>query len=287
MSELKEVRLPQGTIRYRDSGSGEPIVFLHGLLIDGLIWRKVTPRLEGDFRCVVPELPLGAHTIPMDPGADLSPPGLARLVADFLEAVGLEGVTLVGNDTGSAIAQVVAANHPERIARLVLTSGDAYDQFLPPTFRYLQLLARIPGALAATAQTMRVPALRRQPLAFGWLAKRVPGTDVTDQWVRPGLENADVRRDARKVLLGIDTRHTNEAIARLRSFDKPTLIAWARDDRVFKPELAERLARDIPGARLEWVEDSYTYVSEDQPERTAELIAALVREPDAAATQRG
>jgi pimeloyl-ACP methyl ester carboxylesterase len=287
MSELNDVRLPQGTVRYRDTGTGEPIVFLHGLLVNGLLWRKVTPRLERDFRCIVPDLPLGAHSPPLEAGADLSPPGLARIVDDFMRALELEDVTLVGNDTGGAIAQVVAAHHPDRLARLVLTSCDAYDNFLPPAFRYLQVAARVPGALNALMQSMRLEPLRRTPLAFGWLAKRTPGREVTDAWIGPALASAGTRRDVTKALRGIDPRHTNEAIARLRSFDRPTLIAWAREDRFFKAAFAERLARDIPTARLEWVEDSYTFVSEDQPERVAELIAGFVREPRAAAPASG
>ena len=112
----KEIRLPAGTIRYRDTGAGKPLVFVHGLLVDGTLWRKVTPLLEGEFRCVVPDLPLGSHRVPMSPDADLSPPGVARIVADFIAALELEDVTLVGNDTGGAICQLVATE-PSRAAR--------------------------------------------------------------------------------------------------------------------------------------------------------------------------
>jgi pimeloyl-ACP methyl ester carboxylesterase len=276
---MKEVRLPQGTVRYRDSGSGEPIVFVHGLLVNGLLWRKVVPRLERDFRCMVPDLPLGSHTLPMEADADLSPPGLARLVADFLEALELDSVTLVGNDTGGAICQLVAANHPERIARLVLTPCDSHENFLPPMFRYLQAAARVPGGLAVLLQSLRLPAMRRTPIAFGWLMKRQPEREVSDSWVLPVLSDRAVRRDAVKVLRGISKRYTLEAAERLRSFERPVLLAWAPEDRFFKWRYAERLASEIPAARLERVEDSRSFVPEDQPERLAELIAGFAREP--------
>ena len=108
--------------------------------------------------------------------ADLSPYGLAKLLADFIAALELEDVTLVGNDTGGAICQITTTRHPERLGRLVLTPCDAYENFLPPAFRYLQALARVPGGIAAVAASMRIPAVRRTPLAFGWLAKRpIPG----------------------------------------------------------------------------------------------------------------
>ena len=178
-----EVLLPQGTIRYTDDGSGEPIVFLHGLLVNGRLWERVTERLAPDFRCIVPDLPLGSHSVPMDPDADLSPPGVAKLVVDFLDALGLDRVTLVGNDSGGAISQLVATSAPERITRLVLTNCDAYDNFPPKLFAYFKPAARIPGALTMLTQTMRVKPLRRSPIAFGVLTKkRIPG-ELLDEWL--------------------------------------------------------------------------------------------------------
>jgi pimeloyl-ACP methyl ester carboxylesterase len=268
------VTLPQGTVAYEESGpaDGPAVVFIHGFLVDGALWRKVVPRVESSMRCIVPDLPLGAHRTAMNPDADLSPPGLAKLIADFVAALELDDVTLVGNDTGGALCQLVVTKHPERIGRLVLTPCDAYENFLPPAFRYLQVLAKVPGGIGSIAQTMRIPANRRMPIAFGWLSKsRIP-SDVLGHWVEPIIHDKAVRADARKVLAGIDTRYTVEAASRLREFGGPTMLAWATEDRFFKPKFAERLAADIPGSRLEWIEDARTFVSEDQPERLAELI---------------
>jgi pimeloyl-ACP methyl ester carboxylesterase len=276
---MTETKISQGTIRYREAGEGTPIVFLHGLLVDGRLWRKVTPLLEDRFRCIVPDLPLGSHTVPMDPIADLSPPGLARIVAGFLEALELDGVTLVGNDTGGAIAQITAANHPERIGRLVLTNCDAYENFLPPAFRPLQWAARVPGMLTGLMQGMRLAPMRRLPTAYGRLIKRDFAGAPTREWVEPFLSDQGIRRDTVKVLKGIDPRHTFDAAEKLSRQERPTLLAWAREDRFFKAEFAERLAETIPGTRLEWIEDSYTFVPEDQPERLAELVGAFAHEP--------
>ena len=278
MADLQQVSLPQGTIQYRDSGAGEPIVFAHGLLVNGTLWRKVTPLLDAEFRCIVPDLPLGSHTAPLNENADRSPLGLARLIADFFEALDLDGVTLVGNDTGGALSQLVAAHHPERIGRLVLTPCDAYENFLPPFFRPLQWAARVPGLLTALVQPARLGAVQRSPLGFGLLIKHRPlDSEVIDGWIRPFLESGGVRRDATEFLRRISNRYTIEAAERLREFDRPTLIAWAPEDRFFKLRHAERLADEIPNARLERIEDSSTFVSEDQPERLAELIREFVR----------
>jgi pimeloyl-ACP methyl ester carboxylesterase len=276
---MSEAKLAQGTIHYREAGEGPPVVFAHGLLVDGRLWRKVTPLLEDSFRCIVPDLPLGSQVRPMNPDADLSPPGLARLIADFLEVLELENVVLVANDTGGAISQITAANHPERIGRLILTNCDAFENFLPPAFRPLQWGARVPGLLTGLLQGMRFAPMRRLPIAYGWLIKRDFAGAPTREWVDPYLSNRAVRRDTVKVLKGIDPRHTLEAAEKLRHFERPLLLAWAVEDRFFKLSFAERLAATIPGARLERIQDSYTFVSEDQPERLAELIARFAREP--------
>ncbi|HEY2719756.1 MAG TPA: alpha/beta hydrolase [Solirubrobacteraceae bacterium] len=278
---IHEAQLAQGTIRYRELGSGEPIVLVHGLLVNAQLWRDVAPRLACDFRVIVPDWPLGSHELAMNPGTDLSPLGLAAIVADFMTELRLDGVTLVGNDTGGAICQLVAVHHPERLARLALTPCDAYENFLPPAFRPLQVLARIPGALFLVAQSLRSRAARRLPLAYGWLAKRGIPDEMSDAWLAPALSSAAIRRDVTAVLKGISSRYTLEAAARFGQFDKPVLIAWAPEDRFFKLRFGERLAEAFPAARLELIEDSYTFAPIDQPERTAELLAAFMAEPQA------
>jgi pimeloyl-ACP methyl ester carboxylesterase len=275
---MNEIRLRQGTIRYRELGAGEPIVFVHGLLTNGELWREVAPRLAADFRVIVPDWPLGSQQTPLEPGADLSPPGLAGIVADFLSALELENVTLVGNDTGGAICQLVAVSHPQRIARLVLTPCDAYENFLPAAFRPLQVLARIPGSVYLIAQSLRAPAAQRLPLAYGWLMKRRDDA-LTASWLAPARSSAAIRREVAAILKGISKRYTLEAAERFGEFKKPVLIAWAPEDRFFKLRYAERMADAFPDARLELIEDSYTFVSLDQPARTAEVIGAFAREP--------
>jgi pimeloyl-ACP methyl ester carboxylesterase len=271
------VDLSTGRIRYRDSGEGPPIVFVHGLLVDGRLWRKVTPSLEKDYRCIVPDLPLGAHTIPMEPNSDVTPPGLARMVIELMEKLDLRDVTLVGNDTGGALTQIAMTESPERIARVVLTPCDAFDNFLPPMFKGLQILARVQPLLTAFVQPLRLRPLRRLPIAFGWLTKR-PNTDpeVEDAWVRAFFTRRGTRTDVARILRAIDARYTNEAAERLKEFDKPVLIAWATEDKVFPLEHAHKLAELLPDARVEEIADSYSFVPEDQPERLAELIRDFV-----------
>jgi pimeloyl-ACP methyl ester carboxylesterase len=276
---MPQATIPEGKIHYREEGTGEPIVLVHGLLNNSRLWDAVIPALAKDFRVIAPDWPLGSHPEPMREGTDLTPPGLARIVANFLEALDLSNVTLVGNDTGGAVSQLVAVNHPERLGRLVLTPCDTYDNFLPAIFKPLEMAARVPGAIWIVAQSLRPRPARRLPFAFGWLSKRPLPRDVSDDFLRPALSDRRIRREIAAVLKGISPRFTEEAATRFGEFDKPVLLAWAPEDRFFKFHHAERLARDFPNARLERIEDSWTYVSVDQPERTAELIAAFAREP--------
>ncbi len=277
LGEARELRLPQGTIRYREMGdpSLPSAVFVHGLLVNGLLWRNVVPPLAGQLRCIVPDLPLGSHDLPLPPGADVSPGAVAELVADLIAALELEDVTLVGNDSGGAICQLLVTRRPERIGRLVLTSCDAYDNFLPPLFRYLQLLARVPGGAVVGMQMLRVRALRRLPIAFGWLAKRPIERAVEDAYVAPILRDAGVRRDTTAFLRGIDKRDTLAAAERFGDFERPVLIAWSAEDKVFPLRYAERMAAAFPHARLETIADARTFSPEDQPARLAELIAGF------------
>ena len=275
------VALEQGTIHYREEGAGPPLVFVHGLLVDGRLWRDVTPPLTGRHRCITPDWPLGSHRSALNEGADRSPRGIAHLIADFLDALELSDVTIVANDTGGAISQILASERPERLGALVLTNCDCLENFLPPVLRPLQWLAHVPGAYWSLAQAARSARVRRSPLGFGMLSHRPLPDELTAEWIAP-LRRRDVRADAVATLKAIDRRDTLAAAQRLGERPLPTLLAWGSDDLMFQLRFAERLATMIPGARLEQIADSRAFVPQDQPARLAELIARFVAEVGAA-----
>ncbi|HEV3054641.1 MAG TPA: alpha/beta hydrolase, partial [Solirubrobacteraceae bacterium] len=259
--------------------TGDPIVFVHGLLVNSLLWEHTAEALAKDFRVIAPDLPLGSNELPLDDGADTSPPALAKLIAEFLEALDLHDVTLVGNDTGGALCQLVIANHPERVGRLVLTPCDAYENFPPPIFAPTMTALKSPAVVRVLATLMRPRFVQRSPLAYGLLTKRPIPDDVMDSFLAPVRTNKRVRRQLARTVRGIDKRLLLDAAKRFAEFDKPVLIAWAPKDVFFKFAFAERLANDFPNARLERIENSRTFVSLDQPQRTAQLIASFAREP--------
>ena len=272
---MPQIELSAGTIAYSDTGGGGPvIVLLHGLLMDASLWDEVTADLSPGHRCVVPTLPLGAHTQAIKPGADLSLPGIAKLVAEFLDRLGLDDVTLVGNDTGGAVVQLLAADGAPRIGRVVLASCDAFGNFPPGlTGKTLALAGKLPPPLFSLAmQQMRLRPLRRLPVAFGWLTKR--GDAATARWIRPVLTQPEIRRDTARMLRSVfaDKRLLLRTAEALPAFDRPALVVWAAGDRVMPPEHGRRLATLLPNARLFEIPDSYTLIPLDQPAQLAEAI---------------
>jgi pimeloyl-ACP methyl ester carboxylesterase len=264
-------------VRAHVTGSGPPVAFVHGLLVNANLWRKVVPRLDGYTRVAL-DLPLGSHLEPMPKDADLRPPALADLIADSLAALELTDVTLIGNDTGGGLSQIVATRRPERIGALVLTSCDAFENFPPRFFRIVMAPARIPGTIPVGFGALRLRPLRRLPIAFGWLTNRPIDRDAEDSYVLPVLTRGPIRRDVRKVLNGFDAAYTLDAAVQLARWDRPALIAWSANDRFFPTSHAERLAKIIPNARLEWIEGARTFSMEDEPERVASAIGSFLRE---------
>jgi pimeloyl-ACP methyl ester carboxylesterase len=277
--------LKMATIEYEDTGSGPVVLFVHGLLVDGTLWRDVVAGLDG-FRCIVPTLPLGSHRVAVRDRAALTPNGVADLLADFMERLELTDVTIVANDTGGAITQLLLTRRPERVGRVVLTPCDAFENFLPPAFRPLQWLAKA-RLLAPVLRAMRIAALRRTPFAYGLLTKRPIPAEVLAGWVAPALGDRRIRGDVQHFTRHIDKRLTLDAAAKLGSFDRPVLLAWAAEDRFFKIAFAERLAAVFPDARVEPIADSWTFVSEDQPAVLAELIAGFAGRQAAGSTPAG
>jgi pimeloyl-ACP methyl ester carboxylesterase len=279
LGEVKRLELDQGPLEYFDVGSGPPVVFVHGALVNANLWRKVVGPLSDRARCITLDLPLGAHRVPMPDDADLSPYGLADLIGDAIARLELDEVTLVGNDTGGALCQLVATRRPESLGRLVLTSCDAFENFPPKAIRPMVPLMVLPGVMVAMFTPFRLKPLRRRGLTMMGVAKRPADIEAVDAYTFPALQSRKVRRDFKKAMRGMDKRYTLEAAKQFGAFDRPTLIAWSREDRFFPRKHAERLAELFPQGRLEWIEDAYTLSPEDQPDRLAELIRELTAVP--------
>jgi len=272
--ERKEIRLSAGPIRYREAGEGKPIVFVHGYLVDGRLWEGVVDALADRYRCLVPNWPLGAQQVAMNLDADLSPTGLARLIAEFIERLELEDVTIVGNDSGGAISQILAANHRDKVARLALTNCDTHENFPPGIFKAMPPLAKLPGGMVALSAPFRIPFVARQ--AFAPFSRKGIPNDLVASWMSPATKNSAVMRDLKKVTAGMNKRHTLDAAAKLRGTDLPLRLLWAPGDKFFPIKYAERLAAEVPNSKIVQIPDAKTFVALDQPQRVAQEIANFV-----------
>ena len=268
-----EVEVPQGTVRVYEEGEGPVLLFVHGLLVSHTLWELVIPRLSDSYRCVAIDLPLGAHRTPMRPDADLSPRGVAGMIAAVMEQLDLRDVVLVGNDTGGAICQLVVAHHPERLAGLVLTTCDAYEHFPPPLLKGLTFLGRKPRIGNALLKLGRFGFVRDALIAP---VNKRRSTERSQAWVEP-LSDEAIRRDVLRFMARIDNADTIAAGQALKAFHRPALVVWTSRDRFFPEADGRRLAADL-SAPLEVLDDTRTFIPLDQPERLAELIRAHVAE---------
>ena len=276
------VGLPQGEVRYRTAGppssSLPPVVFAHGLLVDHRLWEPVAERLAAEgVRSYAPSLPLGAHKSPMNPGADLSPAGIAGLVRDFIAALGLRNVTLVGNDTGGAICQVMLGGDTSRIGAAVLTDCDAFGTFPPRGLAPLFYALRHPGLIACLAPGLRSAIVRQGPLAFGPLSSTPLDAGLTGDWVRP-LASKAIRRDLAKFARGVHPRVLLDAAGRFGQFTGPVRILWGDNDAYFHNDLGRQLSEAFPHASLATVPGGRTFLPLDHPNEVASEVIAAVRE---------
>jgi pimeloyl-ACP methyl ester carboxylesterase len=277
---MPEIELSAGTIEYEDSGGDGPVVvFTHGLIMDGSLWRHVVGRLAPEYRCVLPTLPLGAHRQPMRPDADLSMGGIVNILGEFLEKLDLRDATLVMSDWGGP-QLLVGSGWDERLAKLVICSCEAFDNVPPQgTARALPYVARIPGGIAMALFPFRFDRLRRLPMTYGPLSKTPVPREVMDRWFGPPLQQRAVRRDLRKYILSSHQgrRELMAITDALSRFDRPALVAWASEDRLMPREHGRRLAELLPQGQLVEIEDSYTLISEDQPELLANRMLEFLR----------
>jgi pimeloyl-ACP methyl ester carboxylesterase len=280
---MAEITLPQGTVAYRTTGPAEspypPVVFVHGLLVDGRLWDGVADLLTREgIRSYQPDLPLGSHKLPMNPDADLSPQGVAKIIDAFLQELDLDEVTLVGNDTGGALCQFTVDAHPDRIGRLLLTNCDAFDKFPPPPFGSLFTAAQHPALAKKLLAPMRSTRLRHSPLGFGLLAHSFDAA-LTLDWMRQALEQPAIRDDLARFARGVKREDLLDVSTRLHQFTRPVRIVWGEQDRIFKPAFGRRLAEAFPNATYVGVPDARTFVALDAPERLAEELRELNGQP--------
>ena len=275
---MPQVTLQDATIEYRvlgpDDSAHPPVLFIHGILVDHRLWTKAAEELaRNGFRCILPDLPLGSHRIPVDGSVALTPLTVAELIHEFIGALDLRDVTLVGNDTGGGLCQLLVDAHPDDVGRLVLTNCDAFEKFPPFPFNAVFATMRGPRSIGLLSKLMKVAALRRSPLGYGLLMQ----TDdaLTVSWVMPMSTDPRIAANLATLLRGVAAMDLTDVATRLPRFAKPVTIVWGMADRCFTPALGRRLAALF--SNVEWVEvpGARTFVALDAPSAVVDAIATV------------
>lgn len=277
---MPSIDLPHGAVHYRAAGpehaATPPVVFVHGFLVNATLWTKTADALaSAGVRSYAPDWPLGSHILPLGARADQSPRGIARQIVAFMQALDLDNVTLVGNDTGGAICQFLLDVDASRIGRVVLTNCDAFTNFPPAPFGQLFKAFRSPKAIRALMAPMRATAVRHSPAGFGLLVNQPLDAEQTRAWVQPCLSDLAIRQDVARFAQQVDPEDLNAASNRLGGFDGPALLVWGAADRFFKIDFAHRLRDAFTHARLVEIENGRTFIPHDEPTRLANEIAAF------------
>jgi pimeloyl-ACP methyl ester carboxylesterase len=275
---MPQIRLEQATIEYRvlgpDDSPHPPVLFVHGILVDHRLWMKVAEDLaRNGFRCVLPDLPLGSHTIPVDRSVTLTPVMVAELIHEFIVELDLQDVTLVGNDTGGGLCQLLVDAHPDDVGRLVLTNCDAFEKFPPFPFNVVFAMMRGPSSIKALARPMRIPSIRNSPLGYGLLLARDDA--LTASWIEPMLTDPRIAQNLATLLRAVGAMDLNDVATRLPRFTKPVTIVWGMADRCFTPALGRRLAALFPNAAMVEVPGARTFVALDDPAAVVDAISTI------------
>lgn len=276
---MPHVRLNQATLEYRTVGPEDsphpPVLFVHGILVDHRLWLTVAEDLaRNGFRCILPDLPLGSHTIPIDRSVALTPVTVAEMIHEFIGALDLRDVTLVGNDTGGGLCQLLIDAHPDDVGRLVLTNCDAFEKFPPFPFNAVFATMRGPRTIGLLSKLMKLTALRHSPVGYGLLLGE-PSSALTASWVAPMSTDPRIAQNLATLVRGVAAMDLTDVATRLPRFTKPVTLVWGMADRCFTPALCRRLAALFPNAATVEVAGARTFVSLDAPAAVVDAIATV------------
>jgi pimeloyl-ACP methyl ester carboxylesterase len=245
----REIDTASGPVGLVDVGDGPPAVFVHGVGTSSHLWRAVIDRVVGARRCIALDLP-GHGSTPLRADQDLTLGVLASFVADACDALGLaDGIDLVANDTGGAVAQIVAARRPERLRTLTLTNCDTHDRVPPPAFLPIVQMARA-GLFAPMARRLLVDPARARRFGYGpgYQDPAMLSDELLRAWTEPLYGSVEAARGFQRLLAGLRPDDLLAVEPQLGRLTVPTLIVWGTDDRNFPLRDAHWLRETIPGA---------------------------------------
>jgi pimeloyl-ACP methyl ester carboxylesterase len=261
----RSVDTASGRISYVERGSGPVALFIHGVLVNGYLWRRQLTELASMRRCIAPDLLAHGRT-EISATQDVSVTANARMLDEFLSEMKIDQVDLVGNDSGGGICQIFAALFPQRVRSITLSNCDTHDNWPPQAFKpFVEMVAAggLPGTLAAMLNDKQI---YRSAQALGPAYERPDEvTDAAiDTFFKPHVRTPQRTRDLERFVNAFDSRHTLAIEPKLRTLKAPALIVWGDDDVYFDVKWSVWLENALPGptrrvvlpgARLFFVEE--------------------------------
>jgi pimeloyl-ACP methyl ester carboxylesterase len=249
-SQRQYVDTPSGRIAYVAHGHGPVALFVHGVLVNGYLWRHQLAHLGATRRCIAVDL-LGHGATGIDAAQDVSSTANATMLAQFLDALKIGAVDLVGNDSGGGMALIFAARHPQRVRSLTLTDCDTHDNWPPEAFKPFLALSASGGLRSALETMLSDKDFYRSANALGPAYENAAQVEdaTIEMYLRTHLASEQRTNDLRRFLAAFDCSHTVAVEARLKTLRAPTLIVWGTDDVYFDVKWSHWLAETIPGTR--------------------------------------
>ncbi len=246
----RSVQTASGRISYIEQGTGPVALFVHGVLLNGYLWRHQMAGLSDIRRCIAVDLLAHGET-EIAPGQDVSVTANAKMLAEFLDALKIEQADLIGNDSGGGIAQIFAALYPERVRSLTLTDCDAHDNWPPEAFKPFLAMAAAGGLTGTLKAILADKSIYRSPQALGPAYEHPESVsdETIEKYLGPLARSEQRTRDLQRFLAAFDNKHTLTIEARLKTLNAPTLIVWGTDDVYFDVKWSRWLADNIPGTR--------------------------------------
>src|SRR5712672_279353 len=269
----RSIETPSGRVSYTEAGSGPVALFVHGVVLNKHLWRHQLAGLSDIRRCIAIDI-LAHGDTEIAPDQDVSVTANAAMLREVLDAISIDQVDLIGNDSGGGIAQIFAALNPERVRTLTLTDCDTHDNWPPEPFKpFLEMAAA--GGLSGTLEAMLSDkGVYRSPQALGpaYEHPEQVSDDSIETYLRPLVRTEQRTRDLQRFLAAFDNRHTLAVEERLKALNAPTLIVWGTDDVYFDVKWSRWLAETIPDARRVELEGARLFFPE---ERAAEFNREL------------
>jgi haloalkane dehalogenase len=264
---------------YVESGRGPAALFLHGYPLNGYQWRGALERLRTHRRCIAPDV-MGLGYTQVPESQTITPETQVEMLAAFLDALHVDKVDLVGNDSGGLLSQLFIARYPERVRTLLLTNCDVDENNPPPGFLPFADLAQkgefVDRVIVPEFNDKRIA---RSAQGLGGLTYTWPDRfqdETIEIYLRPMVETPLKKAQANAYAAALAANVLVPVRDRLRAWRGPARMVWGLKDTLFPVQWADWLDKTLPGSRgVRRIEEANLFFPEEMPDVIAEEALLL------------